>query len=179
MDYIKFFNPAVSSNFNLKLNKYKDKPVEFLQIGAYNGDASEWLLDNVLTHSDSKLFDVDIWEKRSRWSGLSENIYDLKISKYNNVVKYKGTSDSFFKTHTNLFDFIYIDGEFGNKQTYRDCINAIARLKDNGIMIVDDYLWNDKSPAARYKDITIFIDENKAKISVEVLPNQVCIKHLN
>jgi hypothetical protein len=34
----------------------------FLQLGAYTGDASLWLLDNVLTGQNSILIDVDTWQ---------------------------------------------------------------------------------------------------------------------
>ena len=37
------------------------KELNFLQVGAFTGDASKWLLDNVLTHETSRLVDVDTW----------------------------------------------------------------------------------------------------------------------
>jgi predicted O-methyltransferase YrrM len=177
MYYQTFFYETVSDNFDKKLHKYKGVPgLTFLQIGAYRGDASKWLLDNILTDTSSYLFDVDIWEKRSRWPGLSEEAYDLSVNGHTNVVKHKETSDDFFNKTTFKFDFVYIDGEFGNKQTYKDCVNSLPKLKDDGLIIVDDYLRADNTPAARFNDITRFIEEYKDKIIVEFIPTQIVIK---
>jgi hypothetical protein len=57
----KWFN-SVEHNFRNTLLKLKGKEdLVFLQIGAYTGDASTWLLDNILTDPTSFLVDVDTW----------------------------------------------------------------------------------------------------------------------
>jgi hypothetical protein len=43
--------------------------IHFLQIGVYTGEASVWLLENILTAPTSLLLDVDTWEG----SGESEH----------------------------------------------------------------------------------------------------------
>ena len=57
----------------------------FLQLGAYTGDASLWLLDNVLTGANSILIDVDTWQGSDEEVHHSmdfsevESVYDAKI----------------------------------------------------------------------------------------------------
>ena len=139
MKYKKFFKKYVTKNFKEYLNNFVDKPnIKFLQIGAYCGDASNWLLKNILTNTSSKLYDVDIWDEKNKlWGGFDlEKKYDKKIKRYPNVIKHKIPSDSFFKTNNIFFDFIYIDGSVEKNQTYKDIKNSFMFLKNNGLIIV-------------------------------------------
>ena len=36
--------------------------LRFLQLGVFTGDASVWMLENILTGSNCQLHDVDTWE---------------------------------------------------------------------------------------------------------------------
>ncbi len=48
--------------FAKNLESLRGKPIRALQIGAYTGDATEWLLQNLInSHPDSVLIDVDPW----------------------------------------------------------------------------------------------------------------------
>ena len=134
--------------FNEFLNKYTGMPnIKFLQIGAYTGDASLWLLDNILTDKSSTLVDVDTWagseeliHKKFDWNDV-EDVYNKKLSSYTNVIKYKGTSLDYLYASSEMFDFIYIDGDHTSQGVYSDASLAYPLLKDNGIMAFDDYLW--------------------------------------
>lgn len=122
-----------------------------LQIGAYTGDASLWLANNILKLSDEyALWDVDTWEgspekehEDLNWSEVEES-YDSKISKStcgNQVFKYKTDSDTFFKNlDANIkFDFIYVDGHHYANFVARDAFNSYIHLADEGILAFDDY----------------------------------------
>ena len=55
-------SPAIE-NFKELISGMAGKPdLNFLQLGAFTGDASVWLLDNILTHPSSHLTDVDTWQ---------------------------------------------------------------------------------------------------------------------
>jgi predicted O-methyltransferase YrrM len=139
-------------NFSLHLvGKYAGEPVKFLQVGAYTGDASLWLMDNVLTHPDAVLVDIDTWEGSNEpvhyslnWKSV-EQTYDEKLADYvsaGKIIKYKGTSDGFFKQNTDTFDFIYIDGDHTAYGVIKDAVNSYEVLNDNGILAFDDYEWS-------------------------------------
>ena len=50
-------------NFKTYLEHFKGKPnLKFIQAGVFTGDATVWLLDNILTNESSLLVDVDTWK---------------------------------------------------------------------------------------------------------------------
>lgn len=120
-----------------------------LQIGAYCGDASQWLMDHVLTGPGSWLVDVDTWAGSEEhghdsinWDAVQE-FYVNRMLPYSRHTAYVGTSDSFFdRNHIrDEFNFVYIDGAHTSEQVLRDAVNADRCLKVGGIMAFDDYQW--------------------------------------
>jgi len=127
----------------------KDKPLRVLQIGAFTGDATEWLLKNreiICVH------DVDTWEgsEEEAHDGLDfqkvEAHYDNRFEKERRVTKYKMTSDAFFAleapAHGELYDFIYIDGDHTATQVAIDGFNAFRWVKQGGLIAFDDFTWS-------------------------------------
>jgi len=151
-DYVNWFVNDGQTNFYTHLLKnYTAKPVKCLQIGAYTGDASLWLYNNVLTHPDSQLVDIDTWEgsdepvhHQMNWKTV-EDLYDEKVKqglKENKITKFKGTSDNFFKSNTQKFDFIYVDGDHTAYGVLKDAVSAYECLEVGGIIAFDDYEWS-------------------------------------
>lgn len=136
-------------NFEDQLTHLADRPdLRFLQIGAYTGDASVWLCENILTNPTSVLIDVDTWEgsDESEHSKIDFDrvlaYYEARITKYRKVIRLKMTSDKYFTGEiAGKFDFIYIDGDHTAAQVERDAENAWKLLKSGGIIAFDDYLW--------------------------------------
>jgi predicted O-methyltransferase YrrM len=152
VDYPNWFNYTAKDNFGQYLAHYKGKPdLKFLQIGAFTGDASAWMLENILTDPSSTLIDVDTWEGSPNESVHTamdfEDVYatyKTKMEPYSNVRSVRTRSDDFFKNQKpNTFDFAYIDGDHTAKVTYEDGIGAWNCLVPNGILAFDDYTWGD------------------------------------
>jgi hypothetical protein len=187
MKYKKFFKKYVIENFEKYLNDFVGKPnLNFLQIGAYAGDASIWLSSNILTDLSSKLYDIDTWNENDKlWGGFNlEEKYDKKTKKYPNVIKHKLLSDSFFKTNNIFFDFVYIDGSIEKNQTYKDIKNSFMFLKNNGLIIVDDYEYFNKknkykTSGVRQFDVDKFILENETIIYKKNINGQMLLKRVN
>lgn len=124
----------------------REKEFTALQIGAYTGDATEWLLANTkITHLD----DVDTWEGSDEEAHHSldfstvEAYYDSRFKDEPRVSKHKMTSDKFFAKYPDRkYDFIYIDGDHTALQTALDGFNGFRLLKPGGLMAFDDYLWS-------------------------------------
>lgn len=141
-------------NFEANLKHLAGKPdLRFLQIGAYTGDASVWLCENILTDPTSILIDVDTWagSDESEHSHIDfEKVlayYEARITKYQKVIRLKMTSDKYFTGEiADRFDFIYIDGDHTAVQVERDAENAWKLLKPSGILAFDDYLWGRDLP---------------------------------
>lgn len=167
-------------NFYNQLSEYADRPIRALQIGAYTGDASVWMYYNILKHPDSILIDVDTWSgsdepahHEMNWQSV-ETIYDAKTSQGRldkKIVKFKGTSDWFFKNNVEMYDFIYVDGDHTAPSVIKDAVNSFDCLKPGGIIAFDDYQWSaglgvSKEPKAAIDAFyTIYIDR------IEVLVN--------
>lgn len=151
MEYPNWFAMGAQYYFNTHLFLYADKSLKCLQIGAYTGDATCWLFENILRNPNSTLTDVDTWEGSDEpahhdlnWQSV-EQTYDAKTLIYQQekrLVKRKMTSDDFFKEDTGSFDFIYIDGDHKALSVLKDASNAITRLNPKGILAFDDYTWS-------------------------------------
>lgn len=187
MGYPNWFELAAVNYFNLILPKrFAGKPlVDFLQIGAYTGDASQWMLDNILTDPTSWLTDVDTWSgseeeahKYFDWQEL-ENFYDERMSGYSNVCKIKSYSWDFLKNaEPEHYDFIYIDGDHTAHGAYMDAHLSWHSLKPYGIMAFDDYQWTHESGRNELRPkpgIDKFLEEHKQEYSLLIMDEQVWI----
>ena len=150
-EYPNWFKMTAEENFKTYLTPLAGKfNLRFLQIGAFTGDATAWLVDNILTQSNSVLEDVDIWtgsdeqeHKEMDWADV-ERVYDSRIVFRPNVIKYKMTSTEYLKSlEEPTFDFIYIDGDHTAEGVLQDAVLAWRLLKPGGIIAFDDYLWTD------------------------------------
>ena len=137
-------------NFENHLTKFKGKPnLKFLQVGAYTGDASDWLLSSILLDPSSTLTDVDTWqgsderEHKAMDFNAVYGVYLNRMDKYENVMSIKGDSSYVLPNLKEKYDFIYIDGDHTEKAVYRDATDAWPLLKAEGILAFDDYLWGD------------------------------------
>lgn len=129
-----------------------------LQIGAWVGDVSVWLGEEVLTGEGSMLHDVDPWglfpgmyRAMDAWERLHQNY--LERTDGMPVTTHRTTSDIFFAHNPDLrFDFIYMDGDHTKGQTDRDLVNSWNSLKPGGVMGIDDYRWAGNPPGDNPRD---------------------------
>ena len=149
--YPNWFKQSAIENFKEQLTGFADKPgLRFLQIGVFTGDASVWLMENILTQKDSVLEDVDTWagsdeaEHNDMDFSDVEKTYDEKVASYKNIIKYKTDSTSYLKSlEVPTFDFIYIDGDHTAEGVLRDAVLSWRLLNPGGIIAFDDYTWID------------------------------------
>lgn len=151
-DYPNWFACYADRFFEFHLTRLKGRPgLAFLQIGAFTGDASVWLLEHILTGAGASLVDVDTWrgsdEPDHEMFDFAdvERVYDTRTAPYARRVKFKGPSRVFFQTAPSVlgwsFDFIYIDGDHTAAGVLADAVNAYEVLKVGGLIAFDDYLW--------------------------------------
>lgn len=162
--YPNWFEMTARPYFERHLLPLAGKPdLLFLQIGAFTGDASVWLLDNVLTGPRSILQDVDTWEGSDEsahdqfsWPEV-ERYYQIRMGEYlsapsgkgwhSRLHAHKGRSDSFFDDFEvgPIYDFVYIDGDHTAAAVLGDAVRCFDHLKPGGLMAFDDYLWTAQS----------------------------------
>lgn len=146
-----FSMTPAKENFERFLFPYKgESNLQFLQLGAYTGDATVWLMDNILTDESSRLTDVDTWEgsdeiahKELDFSEI-EKEYDRKTSHYKNLDKFKGTTIKWLKSAPfDFYDFIYIDADHTAMGVLLDAELSWLCLKPGGMIAFDDYEWSE------------------------------------
>lgn len=146
-----FLQGGAMSNFAKHLPELLDRPISALQVGAYTGDATVWLFENIIKHNEkSSLVDVDTWggsdepaHKDMDWKSV-EDVYDVKTKGYlesGQLCKVKSTSDEFFNANDASYDFIYVDGDHTAASVLKDGVNAVKYIKNGGILAFDDYMW--------------------------------------
>ena len=146
-----FTSSPAQENFRNLLQPFKGQPnLQFLQLGVYTGDATVWLLDNILTDETSHLTDVDTWlgsdeaEHHAMDFSKVEETYDIKTNSYKNLTKFKGTTIEWLKAAPlDYYDFIYVDADHTAIGVLLDAELSLLSLKPGGILAFDDYEWSD------------------------------------
>ena len=147
----------------------------FLQLGAYTGDASVWMLDNVLTGKNTILVDVDTWQGSDEEVHHSldfsdvERVYVKKVM--NRAYKQKMTTVDYLKGSKLFFDFVYVDADHTAASALIDAELAWGLLRPNGILAFDDYEWGAHLPPSKSPKlgINLFIERHQGEfITLEV-----------
>ncbi len=113
-------------------------PCRLLEIGSFEGRASTWLVDHVLTNTLSRLDCVDFRLNEK----LMRNIE--KTGRADQVFFHQGLSQHVLRTlPLSSYDFIYVDGSHETIPVLEDAVAAFQLAKPGAIIAFDDYLWND------------------------------------
>lgn len=161
--------------------------LDFLQLGVYTGDASVWLLDNILTAEYSRLTDVDTWQGSDETDHKSMDFDDVyktylsKVEKYKNVQHDKSSTLDFFTAGSMLpgYDFIHIDADHTTVGVLMDAELSWQWLMPKGIMAFDDYTWQHESGDPRLAPqvgIDLFLHRHQGDYQLLAKNSQVWIK---
>ncbi len=174
-------------NWDTWLVEFKGREgVRFLEVGAFEGKASVWLLDNVLTHAASRMTCCDLWSGaiQGNYEGTGEQVearFDENLRPFaGRFEKLKGRSYEVLAALVRdgrWFDGVYIDGDHYGPEVLRDGVLAFALLKPGGVLIFDDYLW--RMPIVRVfpgEAIDAFLHVFRHEIAVVSKGNQVVIR---
>jgi predicted O-methyltransferase YrrM len=124
------------------LEEYRARPdVRMLEIGSYEGRSAVWFLENILTHPTARIVCVDLFTRLPFELRFDHNI---RISgSGDKVTKMKGRSETVLSSlPLDHFDIIYVDGSHRATGVLMDAMLSWYALKDGGVMIFDDYLWD-------------------------------------
>jgi len=137
------------------LSEFSDKDnLHFLEIGCFEGLSTTFFLKNFLTKPNSDITVVDsfIGGREHDWLDLSKLINTFKENtKFaeEKVKIFQGLSSDVLlnpDVRKVQYDFIHIDGGHESREVIEDAVLSFPLLKEGGIMIFDDYLWETHLP---------------------------------
>ena len=159
---------------HVDINDYKDKPINYLEIGTFYGANLLSVARTFAIHNDSFLYCIDPWEdyhEYNEYKNEQTSIYNTFIENINNsqdkdkIKINRGYSHiEVLKFKDEFFDIIYIDGNHEPEYVLEDAVLSFRKLKKNGIMIFDDYGWG--GPDLTQRGIDGFILGYHKKIKV-------------
>jgi hypothetical protein len=186
MTYPNWFQQTASINFKTYLKEFAGEPnLRFLQIGAFTGDASVWMCENILTDDTSLLIDIDTWKGSDEEVHHAMDfddvlkVYEAKTKPYKTVAHFRMTSSKYFTEYNELtYDFIYIDGDHTASGVIDDAIMSWQVLKPGGIMAFDDYIWMhpDGDIAIPRPSINFFLWAKQGQLDMLEVNNQVWLR---
>jgi len=194
-EYPNWFAKSAIDNFATYLIQDKGLPnLRYLQLGAFTGDASAWLMDNILTNDTSYLTDVDTWEGSDEDEHKSMDFDDVlntylnrlgDSEKYSRCYNYRTTTTNFLlsrlaeqREHLVEYDFIYIDADHTTVGVLLDAELSWPLLKSGGIMAFDDLTWGADLPPSQSPKagILLFAERHKDEFDLVVANTQYWIK---
>jgi hypothetical protein len=194
-DYPNWFAKSAIDNFATYLIQDKGLPnLRYLQLGAFTGDASAWLMDNILTDDTSYLTDVDTWEGSDEDEHKSMDFDDVMntylnrlgdYEKYSRCYNYRTTTTNFLlsrlaeqREHLVEYDFIYIDADHTTVGVLLDAELSWPLLKSGGIMAFDDLTWGADLPPSQSPKagILLFAERHRDEFDLVVANTQYWIK---
>jgi len=135
--------------------KYAPKEGQFLEIGCYEGQATNWIME----HTDADIVVVDTFaggQDLPNEIDLLARFKDNTEEYHDRICIMAGKSQEKLKEiEPNSFDFIYIDGSHLASDTLEDAVLSFRLLKKGGIIIFDDYTWGRHLPIAEIPAVGI------------------------
>ncbi|NJD23882.1 MAG: class I SAM-dependent methyltransferase [Betaproteobacteria bacterium] len=142
-------------------------PTRILEIGSYEGASTCYLIEKLAASKKIELHCVDTWAGgvEHKEGGMAEanmsavekrfhhniKIAGRRVNNAANLVIHKNFSDIALSKliaegKQGYFDFIYIDGSHQAPDVLCDAILGFRLLNVNGVMVFDDYLWQETLP---------------------------------
>lgn len=149
-----WFDEFVRSEWEQLTQPLHGKKLQVLEIGAFEGASTTWILDNLMSHPESTLTSIDTFQGGMEHQQMSSYNIDLlearfraNVSKSPQVSKLtvlKARSDDALvdlRVKGAVFDFIYIDASHAAIDVLHDSVMSWRMLEVGGTMLFDDFTW--------------------------------------
>jgi predicted O-methyltransferase YrrM len=179
--------------YNLKKSLkllYPENPVDKMacvEIGSFEGLGSLLINNNLCNNENSKLYCIDHFEdlyvknneKLAWWNHACVGQlgrFRNNTKNFPKIIEFRGTSDDMIcKLDDNTVDFVYIDGDHSPEQVYKDAVNIYTKMKNNGVILFDDYLFTENGVITQ-EGIDKFLSEYDGKYELLFKNYQVAVK---
>lgn len=123
--------------------------VRALEIGCFEGRATCWLLDNVLTGVDARIDCVDTFEGSDEYASMDVSMDGVRERFEANVAPWRdrveihvGPSADVLRRLDRHYEFVYVDASHAAADVIADAVLAWPLLAAGGVMVFDDYAWD-------------------------------------
>jgi predicted O-methyltransferase YrrM len=131
------------------LQEFKGRAgLRVLEIGTFEGRSTCWLLENIITGEGAHIDCIDTFEGAEDMVALKldmsnmRDLFESNIAPWRDRVSvYAGESATVLRGLSGPFDLVYVDGSHRAADVLADAVLSWPLLKDGGIMLFDDYLW--------------------------------------
>lgn len=140
-----------------------DRPYRMLTIGVFEGAQEVWLLQNILTHPDSRLVAVDAWTAENKLTQSTCN--QCMVNTQHNLKPWmdkvtiihgpsqrelpKIARGEYNTLPTDGYDLIIVDGDHHAEPVYQDAVNSLQLVRVGGWILFDDVRqqrgWQERS----------------------------------
>jgi predicted O-methyltransferase YrrM len=171
---------------------YPTKPEEVMkcvEIGSFEGKGSIVIMDTLCKNKNSVLYCIDPFddeyvkdnEAMSFWNNAcngQHSRFKHNTANMPKIIEMRGYSDIMIPVfEDDSIDFCYIDGDHSPEQVYKDITNMLRKMKNNSIVLFDDYLWEVNGIVTK-KGIDRFLEEYKGKYDLLFSNYQLAIRIL-
>lgn len=162
-----------------------------LEIGSFEGRSTVWLAKNML-NGDGMIACIDTWAggEEHKTIGMDMSVVEARFDHNIAVLKEEHPNTTVYKRKgrsanqlANLaewtkFDFIYVDGGHEARDCLSDAVMAWELLEKGGVMILDDYGWQDRpvGPLHPKPAIDAFINFYYKELKVLFINYQVALQ---
>jgi predicted O-methyltransferase YrrM len=187
----KIFTSDMTGNLRESIHTlYPTKPegiMKCVEIGSFEGLGSILIHDILCSHKDSRLHCIDPFDDEyvkgnksmSFWNHACNGQYmkfKHNTGNMSKIIEMRGYSDDVITTlDDNSINFCYIDGDHSPEQVYKDITNMFRKMKHNGIVLFDDYLWEMNGIVTK-KGIDRFLEEYMGRYELIFSRYQLAIR---
>lgn len=123
------------------------RPATIVEVGSYEGSSAWWIMQNLLRSSQSRLYCIDLWgeeDGEARYQRFLKNIAEIPQAERIEVIRdWSHLALRRLVDRGVQADLLYIDGGHQAPTVLRDLVTGFDLVKVGGLVICDDYLWDD------------------------------------
>lgn len=142
-------------------------PTRILEVGSYEGKSTAFIIESLASINDIEIHCIDSWEgglehkQGGAWEADMTEV-EARFARNMKIAMSKSSREVRLELHKGLsnqelprlvangrqgyFDFVYIDGSHQAPDVLLDAILGFELLRTGGLMVFDDYLWQEQLP---------------------------------
>ena len=153
----------------------KGEPVKALEIGAFEGRSTVWILENILTHPDARIVCLDPFVP-NKGLDLPADVADNYLARFVENTKFHRSKVRILQAYSwevtaewlapfGPFDLVYVDASHWPEETVREAEMAWQVCKPGALLIFDDYGGTLKEYIERWRVRAEKLHESQQMIS--------------